>query len=398
MRIRWFFPVLLLILASSPVFGLTVSDVVEMTQAGLGDEVIINQIRATQSRFDLTVDDIVALHNVGVSDDVLSFMITTAFDGDAATEGSYRDDYGTTYAADSYGDDYGATYTVLRDPEPEVHTYVHLGLGYYNSPWSCIWWDYWWPDWDYYWYAGTYCRPAWSWRYRPWYYDHYCWNYHRCGPSYGWRVWDDCDRYCDVRQGRDWDRVRWKSSTPPRQVTLASSHARTKAIKDADNGRTYSPLAQLEPRTKSSKYRSPVLAKGVQGSTGVKQYGQTSKTKSGAALVHSNRHKVVNTGQSVTSANSWTRSKTTSRSGATISKTGRSRTGGRSPATIGSTKKRSSTSRSSKKKSSGSSSRASKSSIGSSSGSSKSSPARSSGNRSSSKSTSSRSSGSKKKR
>ena len=54
MRIRWLLPALLLILASSPVLGLTVSDVVEMTQAGLGDEVIINQIRASHSRFDLT--------------------------------------------------------------------------------------------------------------------------------------------------------------------------------------------------------------------------------------------------------------------------------------------------------------------------------------------------------
>ncbi|MCK4546317.1 MAG: hypothetical protein KAW17_02655 [Candidatus Eisenbacteria sp.] len=386
MRIQWFVPALLLILAASPAFGLTVADVVEMTRAGLGDEVIINQIRATHSRFDLTVDEIVALHGVGITDPVLSYMITTAFGYDTASDGSYGDDYSA-----SYDDDYGTLYTVIQEePEPEIRTYVHLGLGYYHYPWSSVWWDYWWPDWDYYWYAGTYCRPYWSWRYRPWCHTTYCWNYYGCGPSYSGWGWDDCDRYCNVNRGRD--RVRWKSSTPALAVTLAGSRMRTKAIKDADKGRIQSPLAQLEPqRTKTSKYRSPVLTqKGSRDAKSVRQYGALpSKSTNRLAQVHSNKTRIVNARQS-SALRADLSKKRVSRSGTTISNSKRIRAGDREAPSVRSTKRRTGDSRSpasirsNKSKTSPSSSKASRPSYRSGSSSGKSSPARAS--RSSSKS------------
>ena len=121
----WIVAACLLMFAATPAFALSVAEVVEMTEAGLGDEVIINQIRATHSWFDLTVDDIIALSDAGVSDAVLSAMIATAFD-DAAYRSSDSYDY-ESYDYDSY--DYDDNYTNTRYvvlEEPEVRTYLHL--------------------------------------------------------------------------------------------------------------------------------------------------------------------------------------------------------------------------------------------------------------------------------
>ena len=56
---------------------LTKEDVVNMATSDIGDDVIISQIKATGSRFMLSVSDIVELKEAGVSERVIEYMITT---------------------------------------------------------------------------------------------------------------------------------------------------------------------------------------------------------------------------------------------------------------------------------------------------------------------------------
>ena len=56
---------------------LTTTDIEEMTKNGLSDEVIISQIRATDSYFNLTSHQIIELKNAGVSESVINAMIRT---------------------------------------------------------------------------------------------------------------------------------------------------------------------------------------------------------------------------------------------------------------------------------------------------------------------------------
>jgi hypothetical protein len=57
--------------------AMTKEDVIVLVNEGIGDDVIIDQIKATHSYFQLTTDDIVALKQAGVSEDVIRAMIQT---------------------------------------------------------------------------------------------------------------------------------------------------------------------------------------------------------------------------------------------------------------------------------------------------------------------------------
>ena len=59
--------------------ALIIDDVINMSKANAGSDVIINQIRATHSRFKLETNDIIRLKNEGVEDDVIEYMIRTDF-------------------------------------------------------------------------------------------------------------------------------------------------------------------------------------------------------------------------------------------------------------------------------------------------------------------------------
>ncbi len=52
-------------------------DIIHMTQAGLSDKVIIDQIHATHSEFSLSAQEIIDLKNQGVSQSVIDAMINT---------------------------------------------------------------------------------------------------------------------------------------------------------------------------------------------------------------------------------------------------------------------------------------------------------------------------------
>ncbi len=56
---------------------LGLADIKALAQAGVGDDVIISQIRNTHTVYHLSATDIIDLHNAGVSQRVLDFMINT---------------------------------------------------------------------------------------------------------------------------------------------------------------------------------------------------------------------------------------------------------------------------------------------------------------------------------
>jgi len=57
--------------------ALNKQDIIHMTQAGLSDKVIIDQIHATDSKFSLSAQEIIDLKNQGVSQSVIDAMINT---------------------------------------------------------------------------------------------------------------------------------------------------------------------------------------------------------------------------------------------------------------------------------------------------------------------------------
>jgi hypothetical protein len=57
-------------------FSPTVSEVVKLTQSGLGDDVVIAYVKNSAARFNLTANDIVGLKNSGVSEPIISAMLT----------------------------------------------------------------------------------------------------------------------------------------------------------------------------------------------------------------------------------------------------------------------------------------------------------------------------------
>lgn len=63
--------------AQPPVAPLGMTDVIGLAQSGVGDSVILNQIRSTGSSFQLSASDIQHLKANGVSDVVLNEMIST---------------------------------------------------------------------------------------------------------------------------------------------------------------------------------------------------------------------------------------------------------------------------------------------------------------------------------
>ncbi len=56
---------------------LTVSDVKELARAGVGEDLIISQIRSSRTVYHLTTAEIIDLKNSGVSERVIDFMINT---------------------------------------------------------------------------------------------------------------------------------------------------------------------------------------------------------------------------------------------------------------------------------------------------------------------------------
>jgi hypothetical protein len=57
---------------------LTVDDVIKMSKAGLGEDLIVTQVKANGTPFKLSTDDLISLHQAGVSDKVIATMVNPA--------------------------------------------------------------------------------------------------------------------------------------------------------------------------------------------------------------------------------------------------------------------------------------------------------------------------------
>lgn len=115
---------------------MTADDVMTMTEAGVGADVIKRQIEATNSRFELSTDQIVQLKKAGVADDVLTAMI----DSGSRPE-YYSTEYGSEWLYDplytGYYGSYGYPYSVYLNPGliGRFYSYYPLspGVRYWND-------------------------------------------------------------------------------------------------------------------------------------------------------------------------------------------------------------------------------------------------------------------------
>jgi len=147
--------VFLLVVPSLALANLSIDDVLYLTKAGIGDEVIIAEIQASGQLFRLDAEEIVELRREGVSEAVITALIRTAEGGPSEP---------------------GSDLRIAEHPSTSI---IVTGMSawawppcwdwgflvYYDPVWSPVWYspvfcDYWaWTDWGW-WYD-------WGWR-RPW--------------------------------------------------------------------------------------------------------------------------------------------------------------------------------------------------------------------------------------
>src|SRR3989339_913133 len=116
------FSVLILFTGCSSMFvnerALTLDDIIKMSQAKIGDEVIKSQIDMTHTKFKLKPDDIVILKKVGVSEEVIKYMVES---------GEYDYDYYGYYPRDYWFDYY--------------YSFGYPYYGYYRPYWRNYYWS-----------------------------------------------------------------------------------------------------------------------------------------------------------------------------------------------------------------------------------------------------------------
>ncbi|GAB6111672.1 hypothetical protein JCM14713_14300 [Desulfomicrobium salsuginis] len=115
---------------------LEVSDVKELARAGVGDDLIISQIRSSRTVYHLDTAEIIDLKNSGVSERVIDFMINTPDRTDSAE------------VADT---------SRSRPPAPVPEpVFVAPGPGYVWVRGAWMWYDDHWA-----WHRGYWSRPHW---------------------------------------------------------------------------------------------------------------------------------------------------------------------------------------------------------------------------------------------
>ena len=140
---------------------LSVADIKALAGAGIGDEVIISQIRNSHTVFHLTSADIIDLHHAGVTEKVIDFMINTPSQVGAVP--------GAAPAPQP-----SASYVPEAPPRPPVETIVVApGPGYVWIGGEWMWNGRW------IWRAGHWARPPWPhavWVGGGWYRAHRGWH------------------------------------------------------------------------------------------------------------------------------------------------------------------------------------------------------------------------------
>jgi hypothetical protein len=239
----------LLLVLAAPALALSVNDVLDMLDARVSEEVILDQIEHEGAVFDLTTDDILDLKRAGASDYLIKEMILT----DERAPNQDTEDWTSGYYDNLYGGYDSARLRIVYDP---------FGYYWYSSP---FYFAYYYPfstcDFGFY-YAGWYNSGWWGWNGR---WTSYYWNrwhdYYRYAgyPGHRHRYASDLGRYGQGRHswGRSVDgrggRVRTYRGTVTRErPTTAPDRARV-------NGRTraYSPPRSDKPgRTAWDRSRS----------------------------------------------------------------------------------------------------------------------------------------------
>ena len=102
--------------------AISVDDVIRMTEADVGSDVIIRQIEVTRTRFELTPNEIILLKKAGVEDKVLEVMVET--------EG-YPQYYGDEFGYDPY--DYSFQYYNHWYPVASHYPYIYHYMYPYTS-------------------------------------------------------------------------------------------------------------------------------------------------------------------------------------------------------------------------------------------------------------------------
>lgn len=102
--------------------ALSLQDVIKMSNADVGDEVIKSQIDITRSSFKLTPDDILLLKKEGVSENVIKYMVESddsRFYYHGYTPNNYFNDYYYGYGFPYYSPffyNYRSPYFMYREP------------------------------------------------------------------------------------------------------------------------------------------------------------------------------------------------------------------------------------------------------------------------------------------
>ena len=144
--------------------AMTIAEVTLLSQSGVGDEVVLSQIDASNQIFTLTVDDILELKKSGVSDRVITYMINTGKNDkevapvEAAAQSPAQE---STINYQGGLDGYDQGYHV-----GSANLYLSWGWGGYYSSY--------WPGYHGYYYPSYWCGSYYS-------YPYYCYDNYNGG-------------------------------------------------------------------------------------------------------------------------------------------------------------------------------------------------------------------------
>jgi hypothetical protein len=138
--------------------AITVDDVIELLQNGVGEQVITDQMRADSSEFDLSTQDIIDLTKAGASDDLIREMIRRQDGGTAGDADQAQPDYVPPVSLGFCYDPFGYYWRSWPGSFSYYYPFRWWDSGfYYAGWWSQSWWGA--GPWTRY-YRGRYGVPA----------------------------------------------------------------------------------------------------------------------------------------------------------------------------------------------------------------------------------------------
>jgi len=151
------------------------AEILKLTRAKVGDDVMLAFIRNSGRRYTLTADEIVHLHNEGVSDSVINAMLTQPQrPAPDAQQTPTQSAAAYSSAAPAASPQYATTSPVYVMSDSASYGYSYYP--YYSYYWSSPYWWYWYPSVS----VGFGC---WNGTFR--HGDRFCWSGHRGGGFHG---------------------------------------------------------------------------------------------------------------------------------------------------------------------------------------------------------------------